>query len=50
MCDALYPTIHGYAGASATSFMGTATIVRHCALLSVKLTLYNVVGVSTECF
>ena len=50
VCDALYPTIHGYAEANTTSCMGTAAIVRHTTLLSTQLSFYSAVSVSTELF
>ena len=50
MRDALYSTMYGYAGAYTTFCMGTAAIVRHSALLSTQLSLYSVVGVTTEFF
>ena len=39
VCDALYSTIYGYAGANITVCVGTASIVRHSALLSTQLSL-----------
>ena len=48
--DALYSTIHGYAGTITTFCVGTAAIVRHSALLSTQLSLYSAVGVSTDFF
>ena len=48
MCDALYSTIHGYAGTNTTFCVGAAAIVRHSALLSTQLSLYSAVGVGTE--
>ena len=50
MCDALYCTIHGYAGANNTFCMGTAAIVPHSGLLSTQLSLYSAVGVGADLF
>ena len=50
MRNALYSTIHGYAGTNTTFCVGTAAIVRDSARLSTQLSLDSVVGVGTEFF